>query len=112
MHFIIVATLIFAVNIVFGYWRANTRKLSLQWVGAIHIPVPVAIGLRLWLLGWNWFLIPVFVLDFAAGQFTGGRARNLMQKSGNITPTSWIIGDAVRAVRISLGNRAPAAGDD
>jgi hypothetical protein len=108
MHFLIVAALIFLVNIVFGYWRANTRKLSLQWIGAIHIPVPVAIGLRLWLLGWNWFLIPVFVLDFAAGQFTGGRVRRLMQRIGRITPTSWLVGDAVRAVKLSFSNRATA----
>lgn len=49
---------IFVINIFFGYWRANTRKLSLQWIAAIHVPVPIAIDKRFLLLGWDWVLIP------------------------------------------------------
>jgi hypothetical protein len=90
----LVIAVIFVINIVFGYWRANTRKFSLQWIGAIHLPVPMAIGLRLWLLGWNWLLVPVFVLDFAAGQYAGGRIRSLISK--RTEPTSWLFGDVAR----------------
>jgi hypothetical protein len=68
----------------FGYWRVNTRRFSLQWVAAIHIPVPLAIGLRLLLLGWNWILLPVFVADFAAGQYIGGLVREQLSKQGRI----------------------------
>ena len=77
--FLILAT-IFLVNILFGYWRANTRRFSIQWVMAIHIPVPLAIGLRLWLLGWSWVMLPLFVLTFFTGQYAGGRLRSYLAK--------------------------------
>lgn len=96
MTLAIVTAAIFIINLIFGYWRGNTRKFSLQWIAAIHVPVPLAIGLRLWLLGWNWALIPVFVLDFAAGQFAGGRIRQAWVKKGNIGPSSWLVGDAFK----------------
>jgi hypothetical protein len=99
MKIALVTIVIFLVNLVFGYWRANTRKFSLQWIGAIHIPVPIAIGLRLWLLGWNWFLLPVFVIDFAVGQYSGGRTRGVIEKRFSMQPGSWLIGDLFRLRR-------------
>ncbi len=98
----IVIAAIFIINVVFGYWRANTRKFSLQWIGAIHLPVPMAIGLRLWLLGWNWFLVPVFVLDFAAGQYAGGRIRRLISSRTANPPTSWLFGDVLKLATANL----------
>jgi hypothetical protein len=94
----VVIAAIFLINLVFGYWRANTRKFTWQWIAAIHVPVPMAIGLRLWLLGWNWALIPVFVLDFALGQFAGGRIRQAWDKKGDIKLSSWLIGDGLRVI--------------
>jgi hypothetical protein len=94
----IVIAVIFVINIIFGYWRGNTSKFSLQWIAAIHVPVPMAIGLRLWLLGWNWALILVFVLDFAAGQYAGGRIRKAFLKRGETGLSSWLAGDAFRII--------------
>jgi hypothetical protein len=73
------ASIIF-INIIFGYWRSNTQNFSFQWFLAIHIPVPVAIILRLTLLGWSWLMLPVFVGAFAAGQFAGGVIRRFLRK--------------------------------
>ena len=75
---ILVLIAILLINICFGYWRSNTRKLTFQWILAIHIPVPVAIVLRLTFLGWNWLMLPAFVAAFAAGQFAGGWTRSLL----------------------------------
>ena len=96
---------VFIVNIIFGYWRSNTRKLSVQWVLAIHVPVPIAIGLRLAFLGWNWLMLPVFVLDFAAGQYTGGVMRKIFKKK-NAQLSSFLFKDiagVMKARRKSTG---------
>jgi hypothetical protein len=43
-----VAAVVFLLNIPLVYWRAGVKKFSLQWVLAIHLPVPlvVLIGLN------------------------------------------------------------------
>jgi hypothetical protein len=82
---IILAAIIF-INVFFGYWRSNTRRFSKQWLLAIHIPVPIAIGLRLSFLGWHWVLLPPFVGSFALGQYSGGQLRRIMKKAkGRLT---------------------------
>jgi hypothetical protein len=68
---------------------------------AIHIPVPIAIGLRLLFLGWHWFLLPVFVGAYAIGQFSGGRLR-VMFKKQEIQLTSILMIDIYRAVSLKL----------
>jgi hypothetical protein len=98
MMLALVTAAIFVINLIFGYWRANTRKFSVQWIAAIHVPVPLAIGLRLWLLGWDWALIPLFVLDFAAGQYAGGRIKKAWKKGSEVKLTSWLIGDSLRVI--------------
>jgi hypothetical protein len=67
---------ILLLNLPFGYWRAGLRKLSLLWFLAIHLPVPLAIGLR-WALGLPFRLatLPLFVAAFFGGQFLGARLR-------------------------------------
>jgi len=80
MKTVLVLAAIVAVNTFFGYWRSNTRRFSKQWILAIHVPVPIAIILRLSFLGWSWLLLPVFVAAFAVGQFAGGQARRLLRK--------------------------------
>ena len=78
MIFAAVLIFIFLLNIIFGYWRANTRKFSLPWILAIHVPVPIAIAARLIFLGWNWVLVPAFVGAFAAGQYAGAKIRGTL----------------------------------
>ncbi len=80
MTLFLVLAAIFLVNIFFGYWRSNTERFSIQWIMAIHIPVPVAIGLRLSLLDWNWAMLPLLAAAFAAGQYTGGKLRQYLAR--------------------------------
>jgi len=96
MHIFIAILAILIINIIFGYWRANTRRFSPQWIMAIHIPVPIAIGLRFLLMGWNWPLIPAFVVDFAAGQYLGGQIRKPFSKQHGVRLSSWLFGDIVK----------------
>ena len=67
---------ILLLNLPFGYWRAGLRRLSLPWFLAIHLPVPLAIGLR-WALGLPLRLaaLPLFVAAFFGGQVLGARLR-------------------------------------
>jgi hypothetical protein len=73
-----VAVLVLLVNLPFGYWRSGVRKFSLQWFLAVHLPVPLVIGLRLVSgLGFQLATFPVIVGAFFAGQFLGGWTRRL-----------------------------------
>jgi len=72
----IVAGAIVVINLPFGYWRAGVRKFSRSWFLAVHVSVPLAIGLRLLSgLGWRLSALPIFVGAFFAGQFIGARLR-------------------------------------
>lgn len=82
MHFFTtptgIAILIFVMNLPFGAWRAGLRKLSPTWFVAIHLPVVLAIGMRI-LIGVPFRLatLPLYVAAFFLGQLAGGRARLL-----------------------------------
>jgi hypothetical protein len=78
---LLVAALIFLINIFFGYWRLNTTRLSIQWLMAIHIPIALAIWIRLLLLEWNWAMTPIFIAAFIAGQYAGGTLRSYLAKA-------------------------------
>ena len=70
------ALVIVLLNLPFGYWRAGTRRFSLPWFLAVHVPVPIAVSLRLAVgMGWRLGALPVFVGAFFAGQFLGGGVR-------------------------------------
>lgn len=76
MKNVYVALAILFLNLPFGWWREGTRKLSLPWFLAVHIPVPVAVGLRFATgLGFRLATLPLFVAAFFGGQFVGGRLR-------------------------------------
>jgi len=71
-----IALMILALNLPFGFWRAGTRRFSLPWFLAVHVPVPIAVGLRVAVgLGWRLSALPVFVGAFVAGQYLGGTVR-------------------------------------
>ncbi|MFQ6047392.1 MAG: hypothetical protein ACE5PT_13725 [Gemmatimonadales bacterium] len=73
-----VALVIFALNLPFGFWRAGTKRFTLPWFLAIHVPVPLAVALRVIAgVGWRMGALPLFVGAFFAGQFLGGRLRSL-----------------------------------
>jgi hypothetical protein len=69
---ILITGLVFVLNIPFGYWRANVRRFSLQWILAIHIPVPIIIALRLFSgIGFAWYTYIFLVGAFFLGQKSG-----------------------------------------
>ena len=71
-NLILVTILIFIINIPFGYWRDNVKKFSLQWVLAIHLPVPLVILLRIYgKIGFAWPTYIFLVSAFFLGQYVG-----------------------------------------
>ena len=84
MKLAISTLLVFIFNIPFGYWRANVKKFSLQWILAIHIPVPFIIALRIFSnLGFAWHTYVFLVAAFFIGQQIGYQLHKQMKvKSG------------------------------
>jgi hypothetical protein len=73
---LLLALAVFTLNIPFGYWRAGTRKFSVPWILAIHLPVPMVIAMRLISgIGWQLSSFPALLAAFFSGQFLGGRLR-------------------------------------
>ena len=73
-----VAAATLVLNLPFGFWRAGVRKFSPAWFLAVHLPVPLIVGIRLAAgLGWRLSTFPVLVGAFFGGQFLGGRLRAL-----------------------------------
>lgn len=74
LTFLIVS--IFVINLPFGYWREGVRRLSAAWFVAVHAPVPLVVGLRLWLgVDWSWSTVPLLVAAYFAGQAAGAWLR-------------------------------------
>ncbi len=62
MNLIFVAIFVFLLNLPFGYWRANVNKYGLQWVLAIHTPVPFVIAARIFSnIGFELYTYPIIV---------------------------------------------------
>lgn len=77
----VVVALAAGVNVPFGYWRARVQRFSRAWFLAVHLPVPLVVGLRLVSgLGWRLSFIPVFVGAFCLGQWLGGVAHRMLSK--------------------------------
>jgi len=95
-----VALAVLLLNVPFGYWRANVRRLSSQWFLAIHLPVPVVVALRLWSgLGWRPLSVPLLVGAFFCGQLLGGRLRRRWEGRCTVPLTSCLIWDLLRRRR-------------
>jgi len=101
MNLWIVALIVFVFNIPFGYWRANTKKFSLQWVLAIHLPVPVVIALRfLSGLGFQFITYPVLVSAFFGGQIFGKYLNKILSKNKNLKLSSCLVCDIVKNYQV------------
>ena len=97
MTLLLVAVLIFTLNVFFGYWRANASRFSIQWFLAIHLSVLLAVGLRLWLMeSFSWVTLPVFVAVFFGGQYAGGRLRRFLEGRVSASLSSCLVMDLVR----------------
>jgi hypothetical protein len=69
-----IGLLIFTMNLPFGAWRARLRKLSPAWFVAIHLPVLLAIGMRIRMgVPFRLVTLPLYVSAFFLGQLTGAR---------------------------------------
>lgn len=69
----IIGAIVLSINIPFGYWRANVKRLSVQWFLSIHIAVAIVIALRfLTNIGFAWHTYIVLVTAFFVGQQIGG----------------------------------------
>jgi hypothetical protein len=77
----VLVAVVLALNVPFGYWRAGTRRFSLPWFLAVHLPVPVAIGLRVAAGGGlRLATLPFFVGAFFTGQYLGARIRSTSRR--------------------------------
>ncbi|MCB2206603.1 hypothetical protein KQI65_17810 [bacterium] len=95
MTLLLVTIAVFVLNLPFGYWRESTRKFSLQWILAIHLPVPFVIAMRyLSGLGWQFYTYPFLIGAFFLGQYAGvlisrRRTAKLFPVSGCLVMDVW-----------------------
>jgi hypothetical protein len=97
MKIVIIALIIILFNIPFGYWRANVRKFSLQWVLAVHLPVPFIILLRIYSdIGFALWTYPVLVAAFFTGQYIGRVLLEAMKNKTGGSVSSCLVMDCFR----------------
>ncbi len=95
-----VAIAVFILNLPFGYWRANVKRLSKQWFISIHLPVPFVIALRyIAKIGWQLFTFPVLIGAFFSGQFAGSKIHGWMKKHSKIQTTSCLVWDIIQIIK-------------
>jgi hypothetical protein len=76
-----IAGIVLVLNLPFGFWRAGTKRFTLPWFLAVHVPVPLIICLRYAAgLGWRLITFPVLIGAFFTGQFLGGKLRMLRRR--------------------------------
>ncbi len=91
-----VAALAALINLPFGYWRANAGKFSRQWFLAVHLPVPLVIGLRIASgLGFQLATFPVMIAAFFLGQLAGGQLHGMLKKHTGLRVTACLVWDIV-----------------
>ena len=62
----------FVLTVPFGIWRVRTRKFSVAWFTAIHLPIPLIFMVRTG-MGFSYVLIPLVLIASVSGQMIGGR---------------------------------------
>lgn len=97
MNLILVTIFVFILNLPFGYWRANVKKYGLQWVLAIHIPVPFVIAARIFSnIGFELYTYPILIGAFFLGQLLGYHIYIKRKNLGQSPLTSCLVMDLVR----------------
>lgn len=97
MNLILVIIFVFLFNLPFGYWRANVKKFSLQWILAVHLPVPFIIVARIYSnIGFAFYTYPILVGSFFLGQFLGKYLYSRRKNLGQTPLTSCLVMDLVR----------------
>jgi hypothetical protein len=97
MKLLLAIIFVFVLNTPFGYWRANVKKFSLQWIFAIHIPVPFIIAFRIFAeLGWEFYTFPILISAFFLGQYIGGKLYSFRKGAEKLPLTSCLVWDLVK----------------
>ena len=97
MNIILLTLFVLLLNIPFGYWRANVKIFSLQFLLAIHIPVILIIIFRLlsasgFELTTFFFTVPAFFL----GQLVGSKTYSFRKINGSEPLTSCLVMDVIK----------------
>jgi hypothetical protein len=88
------------LNIFFGYWRTNVKRFSLEWIFAVHIPVPFIIAFRIFIeLGWEFYTFPILISAFFLGQFIGGKIFSYRRGAKKFPLTSCLVWDIVKGTQ-------------
>ncbi len=94
MNILSVAFIVFLINLPFGYWRANEKKLSPRWFLSVHAPVPLVIAIRVLSgLGWQFITFPVVIGAFFGGQFVGGKLHSIRSSRSGAQVSSCLVRD-------------------
>ena len=83
----VVLVTVVLVTLPFGFYRAYTRKLSLRWFLAIHVPV-ILVFLARYEAHLSYAFIPFTALAFASAQFLGARLGRWWIKRRPIAPVA------------------------
>jgi hypothetical protein len=99
MKLIIVSILTFLINLPFGYWRANVKKYSVQWILAIHIAVLIIVIERIFSgIGFALITYPIIIGAFFFGQYFGGKIHRYFFHHCLNKPTSCLVVDACKCL--------------
>ena len=97
MNIILLTLFVFIINIPFGYWRANVKRFSLQFLLAIHIPVLLIILFRIFSgSGFEVMTLLFTVPAFFLGQLAGSRIYSSRKLREAFPLTSCLVMDLVR----------------
>ncbi len=85
------------INIPFGYWRANTKKFSVQWFLSIHLPIPFIILIRIYSgIGFEFITYPIMVSAYLIGQHLGYKLYKWRKEKGLTPQSSCLILDILK----------------
>jgi hypothetical protein len=98
MTLLLIAAIVFVINLPFGYWRANVKKFSMGWFLAVHGPVPAVVLLRILSgLGFNLSTAPFMVGAFFGGQVLGSRIFSWRRSHAEGPLTSCLVWDLLKS---------------
>jgi len=81
MNVLLVAILVFLINLPFGARRGRERKYSFKWFLYIHLPIPLVVFLRIYSdIGFALYTYPILIMAFFGGQFIGRKYFPCKQK--------------------------------
>jgi len=97
MNIILLTLFVLVINVPFGYWRANVRKFSLQFLLAIHLPVMFIVFFRILTgTGFEYETLFVIVPTFFLGQLVGSKIYSSRKLREAAPLTSCLVMDLVR----------------